>query len=196
MKTAHALVSLASLVVSAAFPAHGSAQAAHSHPSTVTAAKATSPEALAWFNQLKKLAGTWKGTGTTDPVVPQMVPSDSMTVTMRVTSLGNSIMHNMTSPARPDDPITMLYMENDRLLLTHYCDSGNRPRMEATMSPDGKTVTFQFLDLVGPTTYGHMNRAQFTFIDDNHHIEEWTYVAPSGKAIRARFDLYRRSAKS
>lgn len=196
MNTTRALVSLASLVLSAALPVRASAQDAHAHPAAARTVKAPSPEALAWFTQLKKLAGTWKGTVSTIPIVPEMAAGDSTTVTMRVTSLGNSIMHNMTSPKRPDDPITMLYMEKDRLLLTHYCDAGNRPRMEATMSPDGKTVTFQFLDLTGPTTYGHMNRAQFTFIDENHHIEEWTYVKPDGKAIRARFDLRRTSAKS
>lgn len=187
MKIAKGLA-LVSIVLA---PVAAGAQRGASDPHGHNVAQASASFAsLAVFKQLQSLAGNWKGATNTDPAVPQMA-GDSMTVSLRVTSLGNAIMHNMRSPRRKDDPITMLYLENDRLLLTHYCDSGNRPRMEASVSPDGKTVTFQMFDLVGPTTYGHMSRAVFTIIDENHHIEEWTYVLPDKSSIRARFDLRR-----
>lgn len=200
MKTAFMLLPAALALLPLTGSAQNGTQSAHAHeaatpvPPAVQAqrdiSQPTVSDAQKWFDRMKTLGGTWQGSVTTEPVIPQMA-DDVMTVTMRVTSLGNSIMHNMTSPRRPDDPITMLYLENDRLLLTHYCDAGNRPRMEATISPDGNTITFDFVDLVGPTTYGHMNRAVFTFVDPDRHIQEWTYILPDKKAIRARVDLRR-----
>ena len=118
-------------------------------------------------------------------------------VSIRVTSRGNALVHEMYEPGKANDPtkydhpVTMFYLDSDRLLLTHYCDAGNRPRMAARTSPDGKTVEFDFLDVAGSTDYGHMQHAQFTIVDANHHIEEWTYMMPGDKPVRARLDLKR-----
>ena len=38
-----------------------------------------------------------------------------------------------------DDMISMLHLDADRLLMTHYCGAGNQPRMQAEASSDGKT---------------------------------------------------------
>jgi hypothetical protein len=113
------------------------------------------------FDQLKTLAGTWQGHVSTTPVKGGM-EGTAMQVTLRPTSMGNAIMHEMKGAGRPDDPITMLYLENDTLILTHYCDAGNRPRMVGKLSADGKTVQFDFLDVAGSTQYGHMQSATFT----------------------------------
>jgi hypothetical protein len=142
------------------------------------------------FDKLKTLAGSWEGRVTT---LPQQADIEGklMQVSLRVTSMGNAIVHEATGAGRPDDPVTMLYLDGDRLLLTHYCDAGNRPRMTGTMSPDGKTVEFEFLDVAGSTQYGHMHHAVFTVIDANHHTEDWTYMEPGDKPVHAHFDLQR-----
>jgi hypothetical protein len=141
------------------------------------------------FDHLKTLAGTWEARVTTVP--PQSeIEGKLMHVTLRVTSMGNALMHEMTGADRPDDPITMLYMDGDRLMLTHYCDAGNRPRMTGKVSADGKAVEFEFLDVAGSTQYGHMHHAVFTMIDANHHTEEWTFMQ-GDKPVHARFELQR-----
>lgn len=133
------------------------------------------------FEKLKTLAGSWQGN----------YMGMSVQMTIRVTSTGNAILHEMTSSARPDDPITMIYVDGDRLLLTHYCDAGNRPRMEGKISPDGKSVEFSFVDVAGSTERGLMNHAVFTLIDADHHGEEWTYMMPGNKPLRATGELQR-----
>jgi hypothetical protein len=146
------------------------------------------------FERLKTLAGEWEGKVSTNPPQPEMaaLKDQTMHLTLRKTSMGNALLHEMTSPARPDDPITMLYLDEGNLLLTHYCDAGNRPRMTGKLSPDGKTVEFDFLDIAGNTKYGHMHHAVFTFIDENRHTEEWTFVLPGDKQVRARMDFERK----
>jgi hypothetical protein len=146
------------------------------------------------FDKLKTLAGSWEGHGTTVPPQPDM--PDLMQISLRVTSTGNALMHEMRGKGKPDDrndddPITMFYVDGDRLLLTHFCDAGNRPRMVGKVSPDGKTVEFDFLDVAGSTQYGHMDHAVFTIIDTNHHIEDWTYMMPGDKPVHAHMDLQR-----
>ncbi len=142
------------------------------------------------FDKIKNLAGSWEGRVTTFPPDPD-IQGKIIQASLRVTSMGNALVHEMTGAGRPDHPVTMFYLDGDRLLLTHYCDAGNRPRMTGTMSPDGKTVEFQFLDVSGGTQYGHMDHAVLTLIDANHHVEEWTYMQPGDKPVRGRMDLQR-----
>jgi hypothetical protein len=150
------------------------------------------------FDQLKTLAGTWQGTLTTDPPNPEIDGAHPQ-ITLRVTSRGNAIVHEMKEAGTPDDaakydhPVTMLYVDSGRLTLVHYCDAGNRPRMTAKTSPDGKKVEFEFQDLSGGNDYGHMHHAVFTVIDENHHTEDWTYMMPGDKPMHAHMDLTRKN---
>jgi hypothetical protein len=141
------------------------------------------------FEQLKALAGTWEAKIDLNPPVPKM-QGKPVTVTMRVTSMGHTLMHEMKGDS-PDDPITMFVLEGDRILLTHYCDADNRPRMAGTQSADGKTIDFEFLDVSGNMKHGHMQHATFTFVDANHHTEDWTFLMPGDKQMHAHLELQR-----
>lgn len=146
------------------------------------------------FDKMKALAGEWEGTVTTVPAEPS-VQGKTARVNIRVTSRGNAVLHEMKIEGIPDNPITMFYLEQDRLRLTHYCDAGNRPRMEAKSAPDAKKLEFDFIDLSGGTEKGHMHNVSFAPADPDHHVEEWTYMAPSGNGhVLARFDLHRKSS--
>ena len=142
------------------------------------------------FGRIKSLAGTWEGTLTTLPAAAQY-QGKHLQVQLRVTSSGNAVMHEMKVTGAPDDPITMLYVNGDRLFLRHYCDAGNRPRMIAKASADGKTITFDVVDVSGSKRYGYMEPVVFTSIDASHHTEDWTYLEPGNHPTRAHFDLHR-----
>jgi hypothetical protein len=142
------------------------------------------------FDTLKTLAGSWVGQLTTSPKAAEVEGSVAQ-FSIRVTSRGNAVAHEFSVTGIPDHPMTMFYLDGGRLTLTHYCDAGNRPRMRGKLSPDGKRLEFEFVDLSGGDERGHMSHAVFTFIDDNHHTEEWTYLPPGGAPVRAHFDLRR-----
>jgi hypothetical protein len=151
-------------------------------------------EAQKSFTTLKTLAGEWEG-----PVniaeMPQMSDGKPLHVSLRVTSRGNALVHEVQEAGTPldaakyDHPLTMLYVDGDQLTLVHYCDAGNRPRMTGKMSPDGKTIDFEFKDISGSPEY-HMHHSVFTLIDANHHTEDWTFMM-NDKPIHAHFDLQR-----
>jgi hypothetical protein len=149
------------------------------------------------FDQLKTLAGDWEGPVSLEPPQPDMDVGKPVHVSLRVTSRGNALVHEMQEAGAPldatkyDHPVTMMYVDSGRLTLVHYCDAGNRPRMTAKVSPDGKKVEFEFLDLSGGNENGHMYHAVFTIVDANHHTEDWTYLMPGDKPMHAHFDLQR-----
>ncbi len=139
-------------------------------------------EAQKAFNTIKMLPGTWEANTGMGPVK----------VTFKTTAGGSAVMSEIL--AEKEDMITMFNLDGPgRLLMTHYCAAGNEPRMEASVSPDGKVITFNYVDatnLSAPDA-GHMQKMVLTLIDDNHHTEEWTFV-DHGKTHTEKFDLRRK----
>ncbi len=177
---------------------------AHQHQTDAPKTPAPKSETQKSFDTLKTIAGEWQGQLKTD--MPEEMkkalsakgqsPDNQMHISLRVTSRGNVLVHEMQEANTPldaakyDPPVTMMYLDQDKLNLVHYCDAGNRPHMVARSS-DGKTFEFDFADLSGSNAHGHMAHAKFTIVDANHHLEEWTYILPNNVPIRATFDARR-----
>jgi hypothetical protein len=191
MKSLRIMLSVAVLSLSAMAFAQSDA---HQHSAQSNAPKSDAQKS---FDKLKTLAGSWQASVTTDPPMKDMGNGEKTEVLLRVTSRGNALVHEMgelnskADPTKFDHPVTMFYLDGDQLILTHYCDAGNRPRMAARVSPDGKTVEFDLLDVTGDTRFGHMQHAVFTLIDENHHTEDWTFKMKGDKLIHAHMDLQR-----
>jgi hypothetical protein len=139
------------------------------------------------FAAIKNMPGLWEGTS---------ADGHPLKVSFKVVSGGSAVMSEiMVDHDTVDhDMISMFNLDGaDKLLLTHYCTVGNQPRMQASVSPDGKTITFSFKDatnLAAPDE-GHMHRMVLTLLDDNHHTEDWTFI-DHGKEMKRFFDLHRK----
>ena len=162
------------------------------HSAPAQAAKAPPTETEKAFEKLKSLAGAWEGSQHVTPAYAE-IEGKPAHIVLRVASRGHTLMHDLKIDGIPDNPLTMIVVDADRLLLTHYCDADNRPRMIGKASADGKTVEFDFIDISGHAERGHMHHALFTFVDDNHHAEEWTFMMPGDKPVRVHFDLQRKN---
>jgi hypothetical protein len=135
------------------------------------------------FDQMKSLVGSWEGKNS---------QGEPLHVSFRSTGGDSALMSVITSAEHHQEMVSMIHMDGpNRLILTHYCSSGNQPRMQATASPDGKTITFDFFDGTNLGDKGHMQRVAFTIIDPDHHTEEWTFNAGPGKEMKEVFDLHR-----
>jgi hypothetical protein len=136
------------------------------------------------FDQLKSLAGSWEGKNSL---------GEPVQVSYRMTAGGSALMSEIMGHG--EDMISMIHFDGaNRLLLTHYCSVGNQPRMQASASPDGKSITFNFIDatnLDNPQS-GHMDHVVIAMLDPNHHTEEWSFI-DHGKEIKQVFDLKRKN---
>jgi hypothetical protein len=135
------------------------------------------------FDAIKNMPGTWE---------QKRPDGEVLQVKFRTVSQGSAVMSEILVPN--EDMISMFHMDGpNKLLLTHYCGAGNQPRMQASVSPDGKIISFNFMDgtNIDPPDAGHMQRMVLTLIDENHHTEEWTFV-DHGKEHKELFDLRRK----
>jgi hypothetical protein len=140
------------------------------------------PSAQQSLDRFKSMAGTWEGKSPT---------GDTAEVTYRLQAEGSAVMAE--SRLGSENMTSMFYLDGDQLLMTHFCPSNNQPRMKATISPDLKTVTFDFLDatnLASPQA-GHMHRVVYLFFDADHYSEEWTWKK-GDKETRMHFEMQRK----
>ena len=135
------------------------------------------------FTQLKSLTGSWEG---------KSADGKPLLVSFRETAGGSAIMseiqgdHGMISMINMDGP--------NKLLMTHYCAAGNEPRMRASLSPDGKTITFNFLDatnLASPND-GHMRKMVLTIQDKDHFSEQWSFRKDGKDVMHEAFQYTRK----
>jgi hypothetical protein len=169
----HGTVSLLTLLVVAMPALVGAPASARSHayaPSAAASAatNADLPDAararLA-FERLKSLVGTWKTASTKGwqgvDVYKLVGKGSTLISSSELGTKGESDYSPM---------LTAYYLDGDRLMLTHFCEAGNQPRMVAReISADGKHIVFTFLDSTNLPSLdtGHMHSAEIDLRSEN-----------------------------
>jgi hypothetical protein len=135
------------------------------------------------FEKLKTLSGRWEA----DTII------GTATATYEVVSGGKAVIEHIGIQGK-HDMITVYYVDHDRLLLTHYCDSGNQPRMQASgINTKTNSIDFHFVDITNlPSADAmHMHDVVINFTGPNEIAEHWT-MFQDGKSGRTETFNYHR----
>lgn len=144
-----------------------------------------SPARIA-FERFKKLAGEWTGKST-----------KGWEESVRFQTIaGGTVVVETSFDAHPNETMmTMFHLDGDRLMLTHYCIAKNQPRLAATsFEDDARKITFTFLDGTNMPSRnrGHMDKAVFRFVDDNHLTSQWTWYQNGKESWMEEISLERK----
>jgi len=157
-----AILALACFSTTGAPPAHGASAPAPS--------ELNGEEALAAFERLKALAGTWEA---------QSTAGWSGRSTYSVIARGSAVLSSsQISPHPGETMVTLAHLDGGRLLMTHYCVARNQPRLVATAERDGgRELVFTFLDGTGLRSrdQGHMDSAVYRFQAPDRFSSQWTW---------------------
>lgn len=134
-------------------------------------------DALAAFDLLKTLEGTWTASDAT---------GRHSRTSFRLSAGGTVLVEEYENPALPGGGhmLTAYHLDGSDLVLTHYCIAGNQPTLRAARFDAGtREVQFEFLragNMAGPDA-GHMRRARYRIIDRDTFVTEWEYFEKGAK---------------
>lgn len=120
------------------------------------------------FETLQSLVGEWQG---------KTPEGKTVTLSYEVVSNGSVLMERLRMDQEPE-MVTLYHLNNDKLMLTHYCSAKNQPRMDAKQI-DLASNKFQFelfdiTNLANPAD-GHMQGLTLSIQDEDHLKQGWTW---------------------
>ena len=123
------------------------------------------------FTLLKTLEGAWTASPDTNR---------KSSVRFELSANGTVLVEHYTNPAMPGGGRMMsaYHLDGTDLLLTHYCIANNQPTLRAERfdAPSGE-IQFGFVRATNLATSaaGHMRRAKYRVIDNDHFVTEWEF---------------------
>lgn len=127
-------------------------------------------QALQVFERMKTLAGDWDSVSTKG-----WEGAERYTVIARGSVI---LVTEKFKNVENDGMATAIHMDGDRLLLTHYCEAKNQPRLVLSSVEDGgRTAIFTFLDGTNMASRdnGHMDKVVIRFQDGDRYSSQWTW---------------------
>lgn len=135
-------------------------------------------DAVQGFNKLKLLAGNWELTDSSGHTHP---------ISYEVVSDGSALLEKHMGM------VSVYHLDQDSIMMTHYCAAKNQPRMRVTdFSAADTTLDFNFVDITNlKPGDGHINHLTIKFISKDEVEEAWSYVDGSGATSTDVFKLKR-----
>ena len=156
----------------------------------LVAGRAADVDAVAAFERLKALEGTWEAAA---------VNGVKSTTSFELTAGGTVLIERYSNPAMPGGGhmMTAYHLDGGTLILTHYCIAMNQPTLKADRF-DAKTGEIQFEFLRGTNmaseNTGHMRRAFYRLADANHFTTSWEFFQ-DGKKTMTELETFTRIVK-
>lgn len=130
------------------------------------------------FDRMKSLAGEWQG------IMPDGKP---VSVTYTLVSGGTTLMERL-APGTEMEMVTMYTADGEDLMMTHYCDMNNQPRLRAIKpSASAAAYTFNYVDATNLSSpkAPHMQKLVTHFRDVDHLTQEWMLNTGTGEQTEA-----------
>jgi len=124
---------------------------------------------LAAYEQLKSLAGLWRGKVADDS-------GSDVEVRYEVKSNGKAVLEHLF-PGSAHEMITVYYLASGRLQATHYCSIGNQPAYRLAAGSSAADIRMEFAGGTGfdPQTDQHAHGVEILTKDSDHIEVEWRF---------------------
>lgn len=141
------------------------------------------------FDAIKNLAGTWTGSASG-------MGNDAVTVTFHPTANGSAVLETLFAGTTHEMLDVYTPRTDGSLVVTHYCSSGQQPRMELSPSKDG-ALHFGFIGggNIASANDPHMGSVDLT-INGDKLTENWSLEAGGKVLKRVTIDLHRQAAEA
>ncbi|MEK7317262.1 MAG: hypothetical protein AAB011_13865 [Candidatus Eisenbacteria bacterium] len=146
-----------------------------------TAKEHASPAAApAAFERLKGLVGAWQGVGE---------GGENSTTSFELMSNGSALMERLV-PMAGMVMVNLYHPDGDAVVMTHYCASGNQPRMRC--AKDGASLAFTLADITNwKKGEARMSAVTVTLIDADHMRQDWV-TDEAGKSTPMTMEFVRK----
>lgn len=125
------------------------------------------------FEKFKGLAGTW---------VADSDKGWKDETQFHVRGRGTAIEESTFMQEAERGMVTMYHLNGATMMLTHYCEAGNQPRMKVSRV-EGNKVFFELLDITNlKPGAGYMRQAVFEFLEKDRFSSQWTFYKDGKEA--------------
>lgn len=135
------------------------------------------------FDKLKALAGQWEATS----------EKGKVNTSYEVVSGGTALLERIKISGE-SEMLTVYHLDGNRLVLTHYCEAGNQPTMQAEpFDPASNQLHFRFVNATGlaSANAGHMHEAVIKLAGTDEFSEDWTWHENGKDGLHVQLQYHR-----